>query len=544
MTKTTRILLFSITLATIMVLMPITATATVSPDTYADIIPSGGSMDIIKNVTTGQIPANPDIYFLTDSTSSMLGTIEQVKEEMKRILDNITDIDSSAKFAVGEYRDEGEDFVHRTNRVMTINQALIQTAINAIVTDGGEDIPEANFFALEQVATDGDIGFDPNTSNIIVWFGDAPGHETPVRDADQATATAALIKGGFTVIAVDTGSESPSGGLDATGQATDITEATGGILTSITAFDADEAVLNAIQAQTTTITPELGESCDDELDIIFSPLRHTGVDENESVDFTETVSVSLGALPGIYQCTVDFLDSSGASLGTQTVTITVPNPPPNAVDDSIILDEDTSISFDPKTNDSDPDEDPLTITAVGTASHGTVTTDGDTIRYTPDADYNGSDSFIYTIGDGEGGFDTATVNVTVQPVNDAPVCNDATGDTDLWPPKHKMVSLDISLDVTDVDGDVLTIGVTSIFQDEPTNGLGDGDQSPDGEITTDGTAKVRAERSGLDDGRVYVITITASDGEFSCSETVKVGVPHDKKDTAVNSGATFDSTVS
>src|SRR5207247_2521603 len=59
--------------------------------------------------------------------------------------------------------------------------------------------------------------------------------------------------------------------------------------------------------------------------------------------------------------------------------------------------------------------------SVGSAAHGTVVnnTDG-TVTYTPDANYNGPDSFIYTISDGQGGGTSATVNVDVTAVNDAP----------------------------------------------------------------------------------------------------------------------------
>jgi hypothetical protein len=63
-------------------------------------------------------------------------------------------------------------------------------------------------------------------------------------------------------------------------------------------------------------------------------------------------------------------------------------------------------------NDYDPDGDALTVTATGPASGGFVTTDGVTVTYTPYADYNGPDSFSYTISDGTGGTATAQVSIT------------------------------------------------------------------------------------------------------------------------------------
>ena len=89
--------------------------------------------------------------------------------------------------------------------------------------------------------------------------------------------------------------------------------------------------------------------------------------------------------------------------------------------------------------------------------------------------------------------------------------------------------------------------ITSIMQDEPVDTFGDGNFVPDGKGVGTDTAEVRAERSGTQkvpgNGRVYTIGFTASDGKGGeCSGTVKVGVPHDVKDTPVDDGALYDST--
>jgi VCBS repeat-containing protein len=68
--------------------------------------------------------------------------------------------------------------------------------------------------------------------------------------------------------------------------------------------------------------------------------------------------------------------------------------------------------------------DTLSIQSVGAANNGTVTIGGTTVTYTPNADYTGSDSFTYTISDGNGATDTATVNVEVTRTNDAPAAAD------------------------------------------------------------------------------------------------------------------------
>ena len=84
-------------------------------------------------------------------------------------------------------------------------------------------------------------------------------------------------------------------------------------------------------------------------------------------------------------------------------------------------DEDTPVTVSVLGNDSDVDGDTLSVVGTTAPSNGSIVDHGDgTITYTPDADFNGSDSFTYTISDGNGGTDTATVTVTVDPVNDAP----------------------------------------------------------------------------------------------------------------------------
>lgn len=113
----------------------------------------------------------------------------------------------------------------------------------------------------------------------------------------------------------------------------------------------------------------------------------------------------------------------------------------------------------------------------------------------------------------------------------------------LWPPNHKFVAIHVT-GVTDPDGDTLSITINAIYQDEPTNGTGDGDTSPDGQGIGTSMAEVRAERDAKADGRVYHLTFTASDAYGgSCNGTVTVGVPKNVNGTAVDGGPLYDSTL-
>ncbi|WP_276134819.1 Ig-like domain-containing protein, partial [Polluticoccus soli] len=117
---------------------------------------------------------------------------------------------------------------------------------------------------------------------------------------------------------------------------------------------------------------------------------------------------------------------------TATVFITIDpvNDPPVAVNDTTTTNEDTPVTIPVLANDSDPD-DPLGVPIVGTPpANGSVVVNADsTITYTPDLNFNGTDSFTYAICDGgtPNLCDTATVYITIDPVNDPPVAvNDTT----------------------------------------------------------------------------------------------------------------------
>ena len=106
-----------------------------------------------------------------------------------------------------------------------------------------------------------------------------------------------------------------------------------------------------------------------------------------------------------------------------TISVTNVNEAPGADTDRISMDEDTPVTISVLDNDSDPENDNLTITAVGAGPdrHGTAVVGANrrTITYTPDRDYHGAATFTYTISDGKLTA-TGTVDVTIRSINDAP----------------------------------------------------------------------------------------------------------------------------
>jgi len=173
---------------------------------------------------------------------------------------------------------------------------------------------------------------------------------------------------------------------------------------------------------------------------------------------------------------------------------------------------------------------------------------GDTVTQTTSFALPGTYTLTFEVADDDDGTDDDTVDIEV--INRSPDCTTATPSVGtIWPPNHKMVSVDI-LGCTDPDGDDLTITITGISQDEPVNTIGDGNSEPDGDGVGTSTAQVRAERSGTKkvpgDGRIYEISFSADDGFGGvCDGSVTVTVPHDKgkKGAAVDSGVRYDSTV-
>lgn len=108
--------------------------------------------------------------------------------------------------------------------------------------------------------------------------------------------------------------------------------------------------------------------------------------------------------------------NGGSDTATVTVTVASVNDPPDAVDDAVVVAENSADNpIAVLTNDTTAPDlgETLTLTAVGTPSHGSARLDGNTIHYTPNPGYFGPDAFTYTVGDGNGAFDTATVSVTV-----------------------------------------------------------------------------------------------------------------------------------
>ncbi|MGI8984691.1 MAG: ELWxxDGT repeat protein, partial [Acidimicrobiales bacterium] len=170
---------------------------------------------------------------------------------------------------------------------------------------------------------------------------------------------------------------------------------------------------------------------------------------------------------------------------TCSLTSNLPNPAPTATGDSYTTAEDTPLTVTGPgllANDTDPLSDPLTATrakvirASGPSGltytfpsdppNGTTTINADgSFTYTPDPDFNGTDTFTYLARDARGASSSATVTVTVSPVNDPPVAGEDTYETFVDEPLS-VAAPGVLANDTDVDGDPLTASSASV----PPNG--------------------------------------------------------------------------
>jgi VCBS repeat-containing protein len=185
------------------------------------------------------------------------------------------------------------------------------------------------------------------------------------------------------------------------------------------------------------------------------------------------------------------------------VTVNAVNDCPVATDGYITTYEDMVGSIDLATLVSDVDGDTLTY-GVNPATNGYVTLTGSILTYMGYPDFYGSDSFTYTVEDSSGCWSTATISVTVDAINDAPVASDGYLTTD----EDTIGSIDLVTLVNDVDSNLFSFTITQGMHGTVA-------------VDVDGLATYMPEDDffGTDE-----FTFTASDGHLSDSATIHVTV--------------------
>ena len=227
----------------------------------------------------------------------------------------------------------------------------------------------------------------------------------------------------------------------------------------------------------------------------------------------------------------------GGGVASEPTTVTIrvggQNDAPVARADAETTAEDTAVTIAVLANDADPDGDALSVASVVQPSNGVVTisSDGTTVTYTPNPDFNGSDAFSYAAADGSGETASAGVSVAVTPVNDAPVAVDDATSTRAGQP----TTIAVLANDRDVDGDALTVASVS----SPPNGQavvqgGAVLYTPDpGFVGTDAFGYTVSDGAGGADGATVTVTVlpagqgpavTAEGGAATVGQPVTVTV--------------------
>ncbi|WP_338553544.1 Ig-like domain-containing protein [Paenibacillus sp. KS-LC4] len=219
---------------------------------------------------------------------------------------------------------------------------------------------------------------------------------------------------------------------------------------------------------------------------------------------TVTVEPAQG-MQGSATITIHVLDSSLAE-GTSSFTVTVGNSKPvaSAIAPQQIAEDDVlSLTL----LGTDEDLDTLTFLIDAQAEHGqAVIANGNQLTYTPNPDFNGGDSFTIKAFDGVDESDPITVQVTVAPVNDRPVAENASYDVE------SLTSLTKKLQATDVDGDAMTFRILTTGTKSSSVTIINGDEfvyvpSP-GQLGADSFTYVASDGQEDSDPAVITVNIT------------------------------------
>jgi hypothetical protein len=323
--------------------------ASITPSTADRTIRVGETITISKSITLdARAIGVVDIFFLADNTGSMGGTINNVRNSATALMTSLAATFSNAQFGAGRYFGdpiEPDTYANAYDRIqgITANIADVQNAMNTQwIASGGGDGPEANFYALHQVATSGAnvpgtplspapeggltgtgeaTGWRAGAAKVIVWFGDVESHNETITEAQTI---AALLANNVIVIGMNSsidnsgidGSYNSTNGTDAN-QCDDIAAATGGTcfhnFNSVSSANVATTIADAIGTATSAINLVFNHSLlGGGLDISFTCTDADGCN-NVPGGATRTFDVTIrGLAPGTYNFNV-FADGVDAA---------------------------------------------------------------------------------------------------------------------------------------------------------------------------------------------------------------------------------------
>ncbi|SFZ78645.1 retention module-containing protein, partial [Chitinimonas taiwanensis] len=285
--------------------------------------------------------------------------------------------------------------------------------------------------------------------------------------------------------------------------------------------DASEAAIADLNAGAEQVIAALNEGRDLSLELDPTAAGLAGGEGGDAHGFVRLLRISEDTSPieltssarAAEADTVEFTQGTAAAAAAEIE----PNGP-QANNDQATVDEDGTVSINVLGNDNG---DGLRVQGQPTAGNGTVSVNADgTLSYVPNSNFNGSDTISYTVVDANGNTSTATVSVTVNPVNDAPTIN---GGNSQNVSTLEDTPLSGSVAGSDVDGDPLNYGKGS----DPSHGSVA--VNPDGSWTYTPNSNYNGPDS---------FTIVVSDGKGGTDTvTINVGVTPVDDLPVISSGA-------
>ncbi|MCP4118337.1 MAG: PEP-CTERM sorting domain-containing protein [Desulfobacteraceae bacterium] len=327
---------------------PFTAQAdSITPESYSATIDVGESVTITKTVTISDAPpssAKVDVLFMFDTTGSMGGLLEAAKTNAKTILSNAGSLGDVSfgvahyeDFAVSPYGSIGDTPFELVNDLTDAEGA--QKGIKNLGLGDGYDGPESNLYALSEAAEN--VSWREGSTRIIVWFGDAPGHDGDLEPGYPSRiglddTIAALNDKNIVVEAINV-SSLPSWGLNRglaygghDGQASAIADGTGGTFYDVADPGAIVSVIDdAIESVFATydeVTLEVVGA--DNVSVEFSSVSYNGgYTREEECSFTFDVTYT-GDTEGVDEIQINALVDGGiVGIGYDTITVgSIPEP--------------------------------------------------------------------------------------------------------------------------------------------------------------------------------------------------------------------------
>ncbi|KNC66851.1 hypothetical protein AC626_14535, partial [Pseudoalteromonas rubra] len=256
----------------------------------------------------------------------------------------------------------------------------------------------------------------------------------------------------------------------------------------------------------------------------------------DTVELSGFIYTPQSGFSGSDSFTYQVQDNESGLSNTATVTITVEplNQPPVAVNDSATTTQEVPVAIDVLANDSDSDGslNYNSLTVVSAPTNGNVALDTAELSgfiYTPQSGFSGSDSFTYQVQDNEGSLsNTATVTITVEPLNQPPVAvNDSATTT-----QEVAVTIDVLANDSDSDGSLNYNSLTVVSA--PANGSVTLD-------TVELSGFIYTPQSGFSGSDSFTYQVQDNEGSLSNTATVTITVePLNQPPVAVNDSASIE----